>query len=119
MLPPAATGSGASPTDRVSTGAEVTVVVTAAPATGVVSAQSTLAPASVMIVPLASGFATRTTSCAEPDPPAARAPTFQVTVPAECVPPAVADTKVVLDGTPTVTTVAEAFMLPLFDKVSV
>jgi len=113
------TGSGASVRVNASSGADVTVVVTAAPATGVVSALPMLPPACAITVPLASGLATRTTICAEPEAPVASAPTFQVTVPAASAPPAVADTKVVFAGTPAARTTAEAFMLPVFDQFSV
>src|SRR5258706_15653084 len=51
-----------------------------------------------MIVPLASGLVTATTSCTEVDPPAARAPMFQVTTPAASVPPPVALTNDVFAG---------------------
>src|SRR5262245_15040600 len=108
MFAPGATGSGASPTDRVSAGDDVTVVVTAAPATAAVSAQSIEALPFVMIVPLASGLATRTTIWTEPLAPAATLPIVQVTVLPERVPPAVADTKVVFAGSASVSTTTVA-----------
>src|SRR5262245_62020757 len=98
MLAPASTGSGASPAVTARTGDEVTFVVAVGPVTGAVWAESMPAPALVMIVPVASGFATRTTSCADPEAPAARVPMAQVTTPADSVPPPVADTKVVFAG---------------------
>src|SRR2546426_1184846 len=104
MVAPAFTGSGASTFEMLRTGNEETVVVMAAPAAGVVSVLSMLYVAFVMRVPFASGLATRTTSCTEPDAPAATFPTFQVTTPPDNVPPAVADTNVVFPGTVSVIT---------------
>src|SRR5438093_310921 len=98
MVPPAATGSGASVADTARTGAEVTVVVMALPLTGAVSVESMLYVPSVMTVPFASGLAARTTSCTELEAPAASEPIDQVTMPAESAPPPVADTNVVLTG---------------------
>jgi len=73
----------------------------------------------VRTVPLASGLVTRTTSCAEPEAPAASVAAVQVTTPPDSVPPPVADTKVVLAGTVSVTTRLVASMLPVFDQLSV
>src|SRR6266704_6699977 len=98
MLPPAATGSGASVADTVRTGADVTVVVTLGPATEPVSLLTIAYEALVITVPLVSGLATRTTSCTEPEAPAAREPSDQVTTEPERVPAAEADTNVVLAG---------------------
>jgi len=113
MLAPAVTGSGASLAESASTGAEVTVVVTAAPAIAAVSAQSTAYVPFVIVVPLASGLFARTTICTEPEAPAARLPMLHVTVPPASVPPAVADTNVVFAGTASVTTTAVAPPVPL------
>src|SRR5512137_1566055 len=104
MLLPAFTGSGASAFEMLRTGAEETVVVTAAPATGAVSALSMLYVELVMTVPLLSGLTTATTIWTEPDAPAFRTPRFQVTTPPESVPPPVADTNVVFAGTVSVIT---------------
>src|SRR3989442_10167024 len=111
MVAPAVTGSGASVADTVRTGAEVRVVVMAAPVTGDVSAASMLKVLLVITVPLASGVLTRTTSWTDPEAPAAREPIDQVTTPAESEPPPVADTNVVLAGTVSLITrlVAPAF----------
>src|SRR5438093_1279729 len=92
-------GAGASVADTVRTGAEVTVVVMAAPLTGDVSAASMLKVLLVITVPLASGVLTRTTSWTDPEAPAASEPIGQVTTPAESEPPPVADTNVMFAGT--------------------
>src|SRR6267143_1522990 len=115
MLAPAATGSGASVLEIVRTGEDETVVVMAAPANGVVSLESMLKAPLVMTVPLGSGLATCTTSCTEPEPPAARAPMFQVTTPAARAPPAVAETNVVFAGTVSVITTPVAPAVPVFE----
>ena len=115
IVPPAATGSGASVADTVSTGAEVTVVVIAAPLTDAVSLQAMPYDPFVMIVPFASGLATRTTSWTDPEAPAASAPIDQVTTPAESVPLLVADTNVVLAGTVSETITPVAPVLPVFE----
>src|SRR6267378_2440253 len=115
MLAPAATGSGASVFEMLSTGAEVTVVVIEAPATGRVSLLSMLYVPLVMTVPLARGEVTCTTSCTEPDAPTARAPMFQVTTPPASVPPPVADTNVVFAGTVSAITTPVALAFPLFE----
>src|SRR6266581_4675967 len=98
MLPPAVTGSGASVFEIVSTGAEVTAVVASGPVCGSDSFVSIAQPVLVMTVPFASGLFTRRTSCTEPDAPALTVPTFQVTTPPDRLPPAVAETNVVLAG---------------------
>src|SRR3989442_9341141 len=119
MLLPAFTGSGASVFEIVRTGADVTVVVMAVPATGVVSLESMLNAPLVMKVPFASGEATSTASCTEPEPPTATAPTFQVTTPAASVPPAVADTNEVFAGIVSVITTPLAAAGPAFEYDSV
>src|SRR3989338_3153773 len=113
MLLPAFTGSGASVFEIVRTGADETVVVIEAPATGAVSLLSMLQVAFVISVPLASGLATCTTSCTLPDPPAASAPRLQVTTPPARVPPPVADTNVVFTGTVSAITTPGAFASPV------
>src|SRR5213594_949262 len=115
IVPPATTGSGASVADTARTGAEVTVVVMALPLTGAVSTESMLYVPSVMTVPFASGLATRTTSCTEPEPPAASDPIDQVTTPAEIDPPPVADTNVVLTCTVSERTTPVAPEFPVFE----
>src|SRR5437016_4264735 len=104
MLVPAGTGSGASLFEMDRIGEEVTVVVMAAPAAGAVSLLSMLNVALVITVPFASGLATCTTSCTDPEPPAFSAPMFQVTTPADRAPPPVADTKLAFPGIVSVTT---------------
>src|SRR5438093_240368 len=115
IVPPGATGSGASVADTVRTGADVTVVVMAVPLTGAVSTESMLYVPSVRTVPFASGLATRTTSCTAPEPPAASDPIDQVTIPAESDPPPVADTNVVLAGTVSERTSPVAPEFPVFE----
>src|SRR5882672_2658297 len=115
MLLPAFTGSGASVLLMFITGAEDTVVVIAAPAVGAVSLLSTLWVALVITVPFASGLVTATTSCTDPEAPAATAPTFQVTTPAASVPPPVADTKLVFAGTVSLITTPVALAFPVFE----
>src|SRR2546428_12208141 len=115
MLLPAFTGSGASVLEIVRTGEDETVVVMAAPATGVVSLESMSNAPLVMTVPFASGEAACTTSCTEPDPPTARAPMFQVTTPAASVPPPVADTNEVLPGIVSVTATPLAAAVPVLE----
>jgi hypothetical protein len=115
MLLPAFTGSGASVFEIVSTGADDTVVVIAAPFVGAVSLLSTLYVLLVINVPFASGLATCTTSCTEPDDPAFTAPMFQVTTPAASVPPPVADTKLVFAGIVSVITTPVALAFPVFE----
>src|SRR5882672_8839107 len=116
MFDPAFTGSGASALEIASTGLDDTVVLMAVPLTGAVSFESTAKAALVMSVPFASGLATCTTSCTDPEAPAASAPTFQVTTPAASAPPPVADTKLVFAGTVSVTTTPVALALPLFEN---
>src|SRR2546426_259375 len=119
MVLPAATGSGASVADTVRTGAEGTVGVMAAPLTGDVSAASMLKVLLVITVPLASGVLTRTASGTEPEAPAASEPIDQVTTPAESEPPPVADTKVVLVGTVSLSRTPVAPALPVLAYPSV
>src|SRR6267142_6376278 len=88
MLAPARTGSGESVFDRVSTGAELTVVVASGPVCGSDSLLSMVQPVLVITVPLARGLFTWTTSCTDPELPEFTLPTFQVTTPAARVPPA-------------------------------
>src|SRR6266704_2528423 len=113
MLLPAFTGSGESVLLMFSTGADDTVVVIDAPLVGAVSLLSMLYVPLVITVPLARGLATATTSCTLVDAPAARAPMFQVTTPAACVPPPVALTKLVFAGTVSLITTPVAFMFPV------
>src|SRR6266852_1231681 len=115
MLLPALTGSGASALEIVSTGDDDTVVVIAVPATGAVSLLSMENVALVITVPFASGLATWTTSCTDPEAPAFSAPMFQVTTPPATEPPAVADTNEVFAGTVSVITTPLALALPLFE----
>src|SRR5258705_535426 len=96
----------------LSTGLLATEVEIAGPATGLVWALSMLQAPLVMPVPLASGLATRTTTCTDPEPAGARLPSVQRTLPLDSVPPAVADTKVVLAGTAAVIVVALAALVP-------
>src|SRR5438876_1036297 len=119
MSLPAFTGSGESVLETFSTGVDVTVVVATAPATGAVSFESIVYEPFVMTVPFASGLFTRTTSCTEPDAPALTAPMFQVTTPADSVPPPVADTKVVLAGSGSRRTTPVALLVPVFWYASV
>ncbi len=114
-VPPAATGSGASVADTVSTGADVTVVVIAAPLTDAVSLQAMPYDPLVMTVPFVSGVATRTTSWIEPEAPAASEPIGQVTTPADSVPLLVADTNVVFEGNVSERITPVAPMLPVFE----
>src|SRR3989442_1400668 len=74
---PATAGSGESVLEMFRIGSEVTVVVIEAPASGAVSLLSMLYAPFVIRVPLGSGLVTWTTSCTDPEPPAASAPTFQ------------------------------------------
>ena len=66
-----------------------------------------------MTVPFASGLATCTTICTEPDEAAFSAPMVQVTTPPAIVPPAVAETNEVLAGTVSVIATPVAFMFPV------
>src|SRR3989442_1310964 len=119
MLFPAGTGSGASVLEMARTGAEVTVVVIAAPDRGAVSLGTRVEVGVVIIVPLASGFATWTVSVRVMVAPAFRAPMFQVTMPAASVPPPVAETNEVFPGTVSVITTPVASALPVFEYDSV
>ncbi len=114
MLPPAATGSGASVLVIVITG-ERTVVVMAAPAIGPCWLLLMLKTPFVITVPLASGWLTLTTICTEPATPLPRLPMFQVTTPAARVPPAVALTKVVLAGIVSWITTTVAAVVPVLE----
>src|SRR2546426_10885696 len=111
MLLPAVTGSGASVLETFSTGLEVTVVVASGPVCGRISLLSMVQPVLVIAVPLASGLFTRTMSWTDPEPPALTAPMFQVTTPAARVPPAVAETNVVLAGRGARTTTPVALLV--------
>src|SRR6266581_8981979 len=115
MLLPAATGSGASVFEMLSTGVEVTVVVSAAPFTGAASFDVSVYDPLVITVPFASGELTLTTSCTDVDVPAFSAPMFQVTTPPASVPPPVADTKLVFAGTVSVITTPVALAFPAFE----
>src|SRR5262245_56646970 len=119
MLLPAFTGSGESAFEMVITGADDTVVVMEAPAVGVVSLLSMLYVTLVMTVPFANGLATCTTSCTEPEAPAARLPMFHDTTPAAGVPPPVADTKLVFAGRVSLITTPVALAFPVFEYLSV
>src|SRR5262245_21524789 len=113
MFDPAATGSGESAEEILMTGAEVTVVVTAGPPEEAVSLLRTAYDPLVMIVRFGRPVATRTVTCADPDAPAARVPSDQVTIPPESVPPPVAATNVVFEGTGSVTITPVAVTLPV------
>src|SRR6185503_4103359 len=115
MLLPATTGSGASVLPMLSTGLDDTVVVIEAPLTGAVSLLSMLYVPLVITVPFASGLVTATTSCTDPEAPAATPPTFQVTTPAASVPPPVADTNEVFAGTVSLITTPVAPAFPVFE----
>src|SRR5712691_3206652 len=115
MLLPAATGSGASVLEMLSTGAEVTVVVSAAPFTGAASFDVSVYDALVITVPFASGRLTLTTSCTDPEVPALSAPMFQVTTPPASVPPPVAETNVVFAGMVSAITTPVALAFPVFE----
>src|SRR5438093_725164 len=99
MFDPALTGSGAPVLEMFSPGAELTVVVTVAPAVGAVSFESISYAPLVRTVPLGSGLFTLTTSCAVEEAPVLSAPMFQVTTPPESEPPPVADTNGGFAGT--------------------
>src|SRR6267378_3247330 len=110
---PATAGSGASLLPMFRIGSDVTVVVIAAPAVGAVSLLSMAYEALLMRVPSASGLATCTIICTEPDEPAFSAPMFQVTTPPAREPPPDADTNVVFAGSASVIATPVAFMLPV------
>src|SRR5436309_201408 len=112
---PAATGSGASVETTPRTGADITVVVMPGPLTEPVSLLAIAYEAWVISVPLGRGLAMRTTSCTEPETPAASEPIDQVTTEPERVPPAVALTKVVSTGTVSLISTPVAATLPEFE----
>src|SRR6266581_1543728 len=114
MLPPGVTGSGASLFEMVRTGAEVTVVVASGPVCGSDSLVSIVQPVLVMTVPFARGLFTFTTSCTDPETPALTVPAFQVTTPPAIVPPAVAETNVVLAGRGSLMIVPVPLFVPTF-----
>src|SRR6267142_792792 len=116
MPAPAFTGSGASVFEMVRTGTDDTVVVITAPATGAVSLLSMPYVALLITVPFASGLAACTIICTDEDAPAFSAPMFQVTTPADRLPPAVADTKVVFAGSVSAITTPVAFADPVFEN---
>ncbi len=68
----------------------------------------------MITVPAGSPAPVCTTSCTDPEPPAATAPMFQVTTPAASVPPPVAETNEVFTGTVSVITTPVAFTSPVF-----
>src|SRR3989442_1485261 len=119
MLFPAGTGSGASDFEIVRTGFDVTVVVIATPATGVVSLESTLKVALVMTVPFASGLAVCTTFFFNDTATAEIYPLSLHDALPVCVPPPVADTNEVFAGTVSVMTTPVALALPVFEYDSV
>src|SRR5439155_11224240 len=103
----------------VRTGVDITVVVMPGPATEPVSLLTIAYAAWVINVPFGSGLATRTTSCTEPEAPAASAPIDQVTTEPDRVPPAVALTNAVLAGTVSLITTPVAVTFPEFEYDSV
>src|SRR3989442_14605844 len=116
MLLPALTGSGASVLVIARIGAEVTVVVSSAPATGPVSVLVMPYAPLWITVPLTSGELALTTRVTVPEAPAASAPMFQVTTPAASPPGAEADTKLVLAGIVSLTTTLDASAVPGFEE---
>src|SRR5437867_12510962 len=114
MALPAFTGSGASVLEMFSTGAELTVVVTAAPAVGAVSFESIWYEPLVMTVPFASGLLTLTTSCAVDEAPVLSGPMLQLAAPPGSEPPAGADTNVVLAGPASETAPPVGCAVPVF-----
>ncbi len=112
-VPPGRTGFGEAVWASAKRFPDRTVVAIEAPPTAAVSLLPMPNEALVIVVPFASGAATVTTSCAEPEVPALSVPRLQVTRPAACVPPSVAETKVVLAGSGSVSTTPVAFALPL------
>src|SRR6266705_1813559 len=119
MFAPAAAGSGTSVLEMARSGLEATVVVASGPVCGRISLLSIVQPVLVITVPFASGLFTLTTSCTDPDTPAFTAPRFQVTTPADCVPPPVADTQLVLAGRGSRRTTPVALLVPVFWYASV
>src|SRR3989442_1398048 len=115
MLFPAGTGSGASVLEIARTGDDVTVVVIATPATGVVSFESTLKVALVITVPFASGLAVCTTSCTLPDVPAFSFFNYPATTEIYTLPLPVALPIEVFPGTVSVITTPVALALPVFE----
>src|SRR5262245_48789521 len=116
---PAPIGSALSVAITLSIGLEVTDVLIDAAVTGPVSAQSIDAVPAGSWVPLASGLATCTVICTDPDPPAATVPSGQETVAPERIPPPVAETKLAFAGTVPVRTTVVALALPLLPYDSV
>src|SRR5258706_342910 len=116
---PGATGSGASVIEIVRTGAEETVVLTEDRKTGGEGERAVLGGGRIITKTLGRGLPTRTTSCTEPEAPAFKAPGLHVTMPPPRVPPPVADTKVVLAGSASVSTTPLAFELPELEYASV
>src|SRR5436309_1120677 len=115
MFAPAATGSGAPAFEMLRTGAELTVVASAAPSAGGVSFESIWWLLLVMVVPFGSGVLTLTTRVTVPDAPAARLPRVHVTMPPAGAPGAEADTNVVFAGSGSLITTPVAFSFPLFE----
>src|SRR5438874_1792736 len=96
------------------TGLEATVVVAFGPVCGRISLLSIVQPVLVIRVPFAIGLFTRAMSCTDPDTPAPTAPMFQLTTPPESVPPPVADTKLVPEGSGSARTTPVALLVPVF-----
>src|SRR5882724_1424470 len=104
MIPPGRTGFGDAVWASAKRFPDRTEVAIDAPTTAAVSLLSMLYEALVIVVPFASGAAMATTSCAELEAPALSVPRLQVTTPPESDPPSVAETKVVLAGSGSVST---------------
>src|SRR5438445_9872808 len=115
MLFPAASGSGESVFEMLNTGAEDTVVVTAAPLKGPASLLVTLYVPLSMTVPLASGLFTLTTRVTDPEAAAGSSPMFHVTTPPASDPAFDADTKAVFPGTVSLITTPVASAFPVFE----
>src|SRR5213593_174720 len=100
-------------------GFEVTLLAVGRPAMAGVSLESMLYVPLVMRAPFGSGLATVTTSCTDPDAPAASVPMFQLTTPPASDPPAVAEANVVLAGSVSRTTTPVASAVPVltYDRV--
>src|SRR5437870_1477887 len=116
MPAPAFAGPGASVFEIARTGDDDTVVVITAPATGAVSLLSMLSVEFVINVPFASGLVTCTTTWTTADAPALTLPMVLLISPADRLPPAVADTKVVFAGTVSAITTPLAFADPVFEN---
>src|SRR5262249_20889849 len=101
--------------DTVMIGAAVTVVVALGPVTVAASLQARVGAPLAIVVPFASGLATFTTICTDPEAPAFRTPIVQETVAPDGLPPPVALTNEVLGGTGAVRTTPLALALPLFE----